>query len=339
MRNHTPGTYKIFRLIITFFSGEIVFVYRGANATYVKTMRRSILRRIIGAFTVLAIIITLSVLQIPSEKEEVDPLLADEVMKNELLTSSKTDYSQPDETGKLTITEHRVKPGENLSVIAGRYGISIDTICGSNNLRSYDFIRSGVLLKIPNYDGIIYRMKKGNRLVSVAKKYRVSLEKILTMNDIPNPDFIMPETILFIPDAKPQNIIPGFMWPTRSRFITCGYGWRRNPFNRRRREFHHGLDIRARYDWIRSSRFGKVTYAGWLGGYGKTVVVAHPGGWKTLYAPLSRLIVKKGQYVKQGQRVGRSGNTGRSTGPHLHFEIIKRGKHKNPYRYLKKGRA
>jgi murein DD-endopeptidase MepM/ murein hydrolase activator NlpD len=78
-----------------------------------------------------------------------------------------------------------------------------------------------------------------------------------------------------------------------------------------------------------------VTYAGWLGGYGKTVVIAHPGGWKTLYGHLSRIIVREGQYVKQGQSIAKSGNTGRSTGPHLHFEIIKHGSHHNPFVYLK----
>jgi murein DD-endopeptidase MepM/ murein hydrolase activator NlpD len=248
--------------------------------------------------------------------------------------SDKTDYSQPEESKPLQIRYHRVKSGENLTIIAKKYGISIDTICGSNGLRSYDFIRSGVVLRIPSKDGILTEMEKGKRIVDLAKKYKISIDKIIDENDLSNPDFIANGSLVFIPDAKPQNIIKGFMWPTASRFITCGYGWRRNPFNRSLREFHHGLDIRARYEWIRSSKYGKVTYTGWMRGYGKAIIVAHPGGYKTLYAHLSRIIVRRGQYVKQGQMIGRSGNTGRSTGPHLHYEIIHHGRHKNPYYYL-----
>ena len=145
-----------------------------------------------------------------------------------------------------------------------------------------------------------------------------------------------PGTILFIPDAKPQNIIRGFMWPTYSRYITCGFGWRRNPFNWRMKEYHCGMDIKSNYQWVRASKYGKITFTGWMGGYGKAVIIAHPEGWKTLYAHLSRIIVRQGQYVKQGQTIARSGNTGRSTGAHLHFEIIQNGKHKNPYSFLKK---
>jgi len=238
----------------------------------------------------------------------------------------------------LVIKKHRVARGEILSNIAKKYGVSIDTICGSNNLRSYDFIREGALLKIPNKDGILYKMRNGNKIVSIANKYKISLKKIIAENNIKNPDFIPVNQVIFIPDAKPQNIFSGFLWPTRNRFITCGYGWRRSPFNRKSREFHHGLDIRARYEWVKASKFGKVTYTGWLGGYGKAIIIAHPKGFKTLYAHLSRISVRRGQYVKQGQYIGKSGNTGRSTGPHLHFEIMKKGRHKNPYHYLKRKR-
>jgi murein DD-endopeptidase MepM/ murein hydrolase activator NlpD len=199
-------------------------------------------------------------------------------------------------------------------------------------------IRFGRKLSIPNKDGMLIKMSRSKNVIHIARKYKISQKKILEQNDLKNPDFIPLNTVLFIPDAKPQNIIVGFMWPTRNHTVTSSYGWRRNPFNRKRREFHKGMDIKAHYSWIRASKYGKVTFAGWLGGYGRAVIVAHPGGWKTLYAHLSRIIVRRGQYVKQGQYVARSGSTGRSTGPHLHFEIIKRGRHKNPYVYLKRNR-
>ncbi|HQL84108.1 MAG TPA: peptidoglycan DD-metalloendopeptidase family protein, partial [Spirochaetota bacterium] len=277
---------------------------------------------------------------IPNYKKETEDLdneiLNDEIEKNNILQSASTDYSGSEDKGGFRIVEYIVRPGENLSSIAENYGVSMDTICGSNGLRSYDFIRSGICLRIPNKDGMLYRMKRGNNITSLARKYRVSLEKIITENDLRNPDFIAVNTEIFIPDAKPLNIIRGFMWPVTGKYITCGYGWRKDPFQRINREFHQGIDIRSRYEWIRASKYGKVTYTGWLGGYGRTIVVAHPGGWKTLYGHLSRIIVRRGQYVKQGQPIGKSGNTGRSTGPHLHFEVLKNGQHKNPYSYLKK---
>ncbi len=335
MKNFYSKTYKFGRLTVSIFSNEIVFIFIGRRKVYVHKIHpdfNSFKKKLAFSVPAAALILTLSVIFSPGQQEELR--LDDDALKNSLLKSEKTDYSSPDKNVPLEIRTHVVKKGENLSAIAKKYGVSIDTICGSNNLTSYDFINIGKKLKIPNKDGILMNMSTGTSVVSIAKKYRVSLKKIIDENDIKNPDFIAVNTELFIPDAKPQNIIRGFLWPTFSKRITCGYGWRRNPFNHSYREFHQGLDIGARYEWIRSSKYGKVTYSGWLRGYGKTVIIAHPGGWKTLYAHLSRIIVQRGQYVKQGQYIGKSGNTGRSTGPHLHFEIMKQGRHQNPYRYL-----
>ena len=339
MRNKFSKSFKLGKFSISIFPDEIVFIYVGKVTVHVKSIRRtgfsfsnkySLL--FFSAFFVVGLTSYLL------SYNDIDEVNKDDEMKNELLRSSKTDFSNPVKSEELQVVKYRVKKGDTLSKLAKQFGVSIDTICGSNNLRSYDFINTGKLLTIPNKDGLLYKMKKGGQIVSIAKKYKVSLKKILNENNLKNPDFIPVDQVLFIPDAKPQNIIIGFMWPTGSRRITCGYGWRRNPFNRRRREFHQGLDIRARYTSIRASKYGKITYTGWMGGYGKTIIIAHPRGEKTLYAHLSRIWVKRGQYVKQGQSIGRSGNTGRSTGPHLHFEIMKRGRHKNPYYYLRKNR-
>ena len=264
---------------------------------------------------------------------ESDEFSEDEKRKTELLLSSKTDFSTQEEFIPLQIRYHRVEKGETLSEIAGVYSVSMDSICGSNNLRSYDIIRVGAILRIPNKDGILHKIRKGQNIVSLAKRYRVPIKKIIAENNIKNPDFITVGEDIFVPDAKPLNVIPGFLWPARNRQVTSSYGWRRHPINRRK-HFHLGIDIRSRYQLIRATKYGKVTYTGWLGGYGKAIIIAHPGGWKSLYGHLSRFIVKVGQYVKQGQYIAKSGNTGYSSGPHLHFELIKNGRHKNPYRYL-----
>ncbi len=332
-------TYHLGPVTVSVSNNETVVVFKRKNEVSVKTFRHnshSLNKRLISiAAAIITCVTAVSFVDFSGEISQID---LDEKEKNKILLSEKNDFTTPVENKKLIIRKHKVARGETLSHIAEKYGVSIDTICGSSNLRSYDLIREGQILTVPNRDGILYKMIKGNSLTGIAKKYRVSLEKIVAQNNLRNPDFVTPGTTLFVPDAKPQNIIRGWMWPTRSRRITCGYGWRRNPFNHNRREFHAGMDIAARYEWVRAAKYGKIAYAGWLGGYGKTIVVAHPGGWKTLYAHLSRVIVRKGQYVKQGQSIGRSGNTGRSTGPHLHFEVMKGGHHKNPYSYIRRRR-
>lgn len=272
----------------------------------------------------------------PEIQGNIAQMKEDEKAKNKLLRSAHTDYSKPALTQTLKIRRHTVKRGENLSLIARKYGVSIGTICGSNNLKSYDLIHEGTKLRIPNKDGILYKMRRGSNLIALSKKYKIPVKKILAHNSFANPDFIPVDATVFIPDAKPQNIVPGFLWPTRGHRITSAFGWRSSPFNRSYKQFHRGLDIAARYEMLRATKYGKVTFTGWLGGYGKAVIIAHPNGWKSLYGHLSRIIVRRGQYVKQGQYIARSGNTGRSTGPHLHFELIKNGKNKNPRKYLKR---
>lgn len=333
-------TIRLGRLVISVSGYEIVFIYTSAKAIYVKTIRKGMismpLKCAAGAAIAAFVIISGTLFFHSSPQEEaLENISEDDRLKNELLMSAETDFTLPDEKSSLQIHRHKVKKGETLGNIASKYGVSIDTICGSNGLRTYEPVAQGKMLNIPNKDGILYTMRSGSSLVNVAKQYRVSLEKILVENSLRNADFIKTGTKLFIPDAKPNNIIRGFIWPTSGRAITCGYGWRPNPFSGSGREFHSGMDIRANYEQVKAVMYGKITFAGWLGGYGKAVIIAHPDGWKTLYAHLSRINVKSGQYVKQGQIIAKSGNTGRSTGPHLHLEVIKNGKHLDPRTKLK----
>jgi murein DD-endopeptidase MepM/ murein hydrolase activator NlpD len=258
----------------------------------------------------------------------------DEILKNKLLYSDKTNYSEPAAKTPLNIRFHKVKSGESLCAIAKKYGISMATISGSNNLNTNDNIAPGTALMIPNREGILHKMKSGNNIAGLASKYKIPVEKILAENNLKNPDFVPENEVIFIPDAKPQNTVSGFLWPANIRKVTNGYGWRKNPFTGKNKEFHKGMDIGVRYGWVRSTKYGKVTFAGWMGGYGNAVIIAHPGGWKSLYGHLSKIIVSEGQYVNQGQNIAVSGNSGRSTGPHVHFELIKQGDHTNPKKYL-----
>jgi flagellar protein FlgJ len=111
---------------------------------------------------------------------------------------------------------------------------------------------------------------------------------------------------------------------------TSGYGWRKDPLGQGRR-FHAGVDLRAAYGTeVPAAAAGEVTFAGDQGGYGTTVVVRHEDGFETRYAHLSSMQVQTGDRVEAGQSVGRVGNSGRSTGPHLHFEVRRNGQQVDP---------
>ena len=117
--------------------------------------------------------------------------------------------------------------------------------------------------------------------------------------------------------------------------ITSGYGYRRNPFTGRGSEFHSGIDFRGRLgDSVKTTGSGVVVFAGYNGGYGKCVVIEHEKNLQTMYGHLSKISVKEGEQVNSGQLIGLIGNTGRSTGPHVHYEIIVNGKGINPEKYI-----
>jgi len=94
----------------------------------------------------------------------------------------------------------------------------------------------------------------------------------------------------------------------------------------KQRRFHQGIDLRAPVGTaVYTAQTGRVSSAAWNGGYGKLVVIEHDNGFSTRYAHLSRFCVSGGEHVRQGQKIALSGNTGLSTGPHLHFEIRQAG--------------
>ena len=123
--------------------------------------------------------------------------------------------------------------------------------------------------------------------------------------------------------------------PTPSDKIISSYGYRRNPFTGRGAEYHSGIDIKGeRGTPVKTTANGKVEVAGWYGGYGKCVIVKHENKLKTLYGHLSEITVREGDEIESGQVIGRLGSTGRSSGPHLHYEIIKDDEKVNPGDYI-----
>jgi len=124
-------------------------------------------------------------------------------------------------------------------------------------------------------------------------------------------------------------------WPVSGR-ITSTFGTRSNPFGGRGSEFHNGVDFGVSYGTpVEAAGDGVVTYTGYLSGFGNTVVISHGYGYKSSYCHLSRSLVKQGQRVTKGQKIALAGNSGRSTGPHLHFIIEKDGKVIDPLTVLK----
>jgi len=233
-----------------------------------------------------------------------------------------------------------------LASIASKFGISVDSIKWSNNLKS-DIIKPGQILKIPPEDGVIHKVAAGESIYSIAKKYDVAAQNIVNfpMNDFLDLDnftlaigqylFVpggkvvekpLPEATRFV--AQIQAGLRGtsnFIWPT-SGSITQYPVW-----------YHMALDIaNPGAPAILAADSGTVSYAGCLSwGYGCHVVIDHGNGYQTLYAHLSRYDVEAGQSVSQGQVIGMMGSTGRSTGTHLHFEIRQGGQLLNPLNFLK----
>jgi murein DD-endopeptidase MepM/ murein hydrolase activator NlpD len=117
--------------------------------------------------------------------------------------------------------------------------------------------------------------------------------------------------------------------------LTSYFGYRSDPFDGGHAEFHPGIDFKGQYgDAAHCTANGKVVYAGWMGGYGNCVRIAHANSYETLYGHLSHINVRVGEEVTAGQVIGKVGSTGRSTGTHLHYEVRKNGKAVNPISFL-----
>ena len=160
-------------------------------------------------------------------------------------------------------------------------------------------------------------------ITKLMAKVRIREELYNTMESILLKESILKDTL---PSLKPVNI----------PCCSSGYGWRNDPILGIR-NFHEGLDFSAAHgEQIRATASGIVLEAGRAGHYGKYVKINHGGGLETRYAHASKLLVKKGDLVSKGEVIALVGNTGRSTGPHLHYEIRFKGNSLDPRKYLKK---
>ena len=203
-------------------------------------------------------------------------------------------------------------------------------------IRSYYAIQIGQLLKIPSIDGIIYTVKEGDTPASIADKYRVSLEKVAMANGITD-NAIPAGSMVFLPDAKLDWVtiqeINGdlFHKPLHgSYYISSRYGWRANPFVNAR-TFHNGIDMATAMGTpIYAALEGTVSATGYDVTYGNYVIITHHSGYQTLYGHMSKILASKGKRVTTATKIGLVGNTGQSTGPHVHFTVYKNRATINP---------
>lgn len=275
------------------------------------------------------------------------PSTRDDILKvQEELTRRRAEKEAKLKTAEpFEMKTYKVREGDSLWSIANAFNLDINTLFGCNSFKNPDVLKPGTTISVPNQDGILYKVSKGDSLAAIAKKYGVYVEGILSANGMSKDDTLMAGKELFLPSAKPLSVPrsgsvsgssagKGFRWPVRGR-ISSPFGWRRDPFNKKK-DFHTGIDIKASTGTtIVASKGGTVVYSGWMGGYGRVIVIDHGGGYKTLYAHCSRLLVSRGRKVSQGQSIARVGSSGRSTGPHLHFEIRYRNSATNPLKYLR----
>ncbi|MFN4215853.1 MAG: peptidoglycan DD-metalloendopeptidase family protein [Brevinematales bacterium] len=238
---------------------------------------------------------------------------------------------------------YEIKPGENLASIAKKLGTSMDSLISLNSIENAHFLKPGNKILVPNMDGVLYVVKKDDSLEKIAKKYKVSVDDILDYNDIEDENIGVGE-ILFLPGAsltaeeRAKALGYLFFKPVRGKF-TSGFGIRIDPFSGGR-GYHTGIDIASRYGTpIKAAKEGRISFVGWKGGYGLCVIIKHQMGYETVYGHLATTTVQEGQYVSQGQIIGKMGNTGRSTGTHLHFEVRRYSKPINPTRLQGLGKA
>ncbi len=279
-----------------------------------------------------------------------DILLPDETTAQELLLAyvspelaqSPDDVDSPELPALPVSLETRtyvIRKGDSIATVARKFHLRQDTIISINNIRNASGFKVGLELKIPNMDGITHRVGRGDSLPALAKKYGVDMTKLADTNDLSNAS-LRAGSDLFIPGAKlAPSALQGFyavkmIWPARGP-ISSPFGYRSNPFTGVR-TFHAGMDIVVNTGTpVKTIMDGSVSDTGYNGVFGNYIIVTHGEGYQTLYGHLSAVGVKKGQSISQGAVIGRSGNTGYSTGPHLHLGLFKKGTAINPAKLLK----
>ena len=233
------------------------------------------------------------------------------------------------------VQQHLVQKGETLSEIAQKYKVPLRSIVQANSIKSAHRIQTGRTLRIPSgafpvEKDVWYKVQPGDTLFSIGRRHNIEWRELQRINSIDAPRRLQIGDMI-----RMREDGPGFGKPLRIPLVvTSKYGYRPHPVTGRY-QHHEGIDFRAATGTrVYASKSGKVIFAGRKNGYGKIVGIEHQGNFTTWYGHLSQIRVKVGQTVSQGKVIGLSGNTGISTGPHLHFEIRYKGRSEKPTTYI-----
>ena len=242
------------------------------------------------------------------------------------------------------ILAYDVRGNDTLVDIAARFGVSLDTLLWANDIAPDHLLYLGDKLRIPPMDGVIYVVGRGDVLQEIAENYQSNPVAIAEYNRIglsttlaPGMELIIPHGVL--PETlrkssaetqlsqreQPVAAFGEFRWPTNGAITQYFYF-----------PGHPGLDIGNRTGTaIFAADAGQVVAAGWSPiGYGYRIVINHGNGWVTTYSHLSTFAVTVGDFVRAGEVIGKMGNTGYSTGPHLHFEALYQNRFRDPLTLL-----
>ena len=238
----------------------------------------------------------------------------------------------------LRVSAYTVQAGDSLSAIAQRFGLAMDTLISFNGIQDARALKVGARLTLPNGNGLMYRVRRGDSLEGIARRFTVALNDLLDWNNLES-SLIVPGQELFVPGARLSehelNRVFGrlFILPSRGR-LSSRFGMRGDPFTGVSR-FHNGIDLAGAVGTpVLAAMSGRVSMVGFNPNYGRYVILSHTEGFQTLYGHLDGFRVRKGARVKQGEPIATMGNSGYSTGSHLHFAIFLRGEPVDPSRYL-----
>ena len=238
---------------------------------------------------------------------------------------------------------YKLEKNDTLAKIAKKYGISVVDIVDYNNINpkklkagSTIFLKGVTLQKYKDVEGRLIAAQQAKEDKKKNKNKEKEKEKPEkppkgTKGSAPPPPPTQDD------DDGGRSAAysgAGFAYPVRYAGVSSPFGNRYHPVLKRY-ILHTGVDLVAKYVPLRAAKAGVVTFAGNMSGYGKIIIIRHDNGYETRYAHLSVISTNVGEHVNQGDLIGKTGNSGRTTGAHLHFEVRQNGVPKNPMKYLR----
>jgi murein DD-endopeptidase MepM/ murein hydrolase activator NlpD len=243
----------------------------------------------------------------------------------------------------LEIEEHTIRRKENFWKVAKEHHVDIDSIVGANPSLEKLSAAQGQAILVPNQKGVLHRVDQQEDVQTIAALYGVPTETLTSVNNLGPGHILTPGLELFVPGAKPVKLgeemtahyrLRGIFGSPLPGRVTSGMGLRTHPVGGFRGK-HTGVDLAAKEGTkIAAAAEGTVAETGEGEYIGKFVILRHKDSYTTIYGHCSQILTTPGKTVKKGQIIARSGDTGRTTGPHLHFEIRRNGIPQNPLIYL-----